>query len=140
MWIPDSAEWRSQLKSYISTWDGRYELKLVDFRLFIDLNSVEIMAHLLGSPTEESYPLMNFLTKDERFEFLEQEKERYRVPTAPIYVAPQQYSQIHYKKVHFVGDTAHLKDLQQFRYRWNWSTRYRNYLTPTVNQDKGRHV
>lgn len=76
------------------------------------------MAHLLGSPTEERNPLMNFMTKDQHHEFLKQERERYWVPSAPIYVAPQQYTQIQYKKVYFAGDAIHQKALQQIRYRW----------------------
>jgi len=46
------------------------------------------------------------LTKEEQVRRLTEHRKASQVPwSAPIYVAPQQYTQVLYKKVHFVGDT-----------------------------------
>lgn len=58
---------------------------------------------MLGSPTEERYPLQFSLTDDVRAMMLKKERERYQVPTAPIYVTTVQYSKIYYKKTYYVG-------------------------------------
>lgn len=61
------------------------------------------MAHLLGSPTEEKHAMPFPLTEEVKAMLLKKERKRHRVPSAPINVALVQYSEVYYKKVHYVG-------------------------------------